>query len=191
MMTIIHKQQPFLKAVFLHIVCPVLFISLLACNNKKDEVNETGKSSDLIDVKENNNTVAEFVRFVESGKNRMELDHAYTNEALNKLVQATNAMANEVDYDVKADMDKVKQYADKITEDPSATTHADNIRKAADVVTGALVKMQKSKFPELSKEAEDLKGASASIKPEVLTLEQKDAVKSYFEKSADLLKKMN
>lgn len=190
MITIIQKQQRVLNRIFLYTAFSILFISLLACNNKK-EVNETERSSELINVKENNNTVSEYVRFVESDKNKMELDHAYTNEALKKLVQATNAMANEVDYDVKADMDKVKQYADKITDDPSATTHADNIRKAADIVTSALVKMQKSKFPELSKEAQDLQRASASIKPEVLTLEQKNAVKSYFEKSADLLEKMN
>ena len=188
---IIQKQQPVLMTIILNIAFAALFISVLACNNKKEKEDETEESSELIDVKENNSTVTEFVRFVESDNNRMELDHAYTNEALNKLVQATNAMANEVDYDVKANMDKVKQYADKITEDPSATTHADNIRKAADVVTTCLTQMQQAKFPELSKEAEDLKKACASIKPEVLTLEQKDAVKSYFSEAADLLEKMN
>jgi hypothetical protein len=36
----------------------------------------------------------------------MSLDHAYTNEALSKLIEATNAIANEVGYDVQADIAK-------------------------------------------------------------------------------------
>jgi len=48
--------------------------------------------------------------------------------------------------------------------------------------------------PQLEKlidEVEELKSASESIKPGVLTLEQKDAVKNYFAKASDLLQKMN
>jgi hypothetical protein len=58
----------------------------------------------------------------------MSLDHAYTNEAI-KLIEATNAIANEVGYDVQADIEKAKEYAKMISSDPFETTHADNIRK--------------------------------------------------------------
>jgi hypothetical protein len=88
------------------------------------------KETDLINVKENNNTVEAYINFVEISKNRMSLDHAYTNEALSKLIKATNAMAGEVGYDVRAYLEKVMEYAEKITKDPFNTTHADNIRKA-------------------------------------------------------------
>jgi hypothetical protein len=47
------------------------------------------------------------------------------------------------------------------------------------------------KYPGLKDEAQDLKNASPSINPKVLTLEQKDAVKNYFAKASDLLQKMN
>jgi hypothetical protein len=190
----IERQQPVLKMIFLNIVFLILFVSLLSCNNKKEEaeeVEEADRPAVLIDVKENNSTVSDYVKFVESDDNKMDLDHSYTTEALDKLVQATNAMADEIDYDVKADLDKVKQYADGLQEDPFATTHADNIRKGAEVVTNALVKMQQAKFPELSEEAQEVKRACASIEPEKLTLDQKDAVKSFFRKAADLLEKMN
>jgi hypothetical protein len=44
--------------------------------------------------------------FVENNKEKMSLDHAY-NEALSKLIEATNAIANEVGYDVrKADIER-------------------------------------------------------------------------------------
>jgi hypothetical protein len=146
---------------------------------------------DLIGVKENNGTVAAYVNFVENSKEKMSLDHAYTNEALLKLIEATNAMANEVGYEVQVDLEKVKEYAKKITKDPFETTHADNIRKADDILTNVLQNIQKAKYPGLTVEVEELKSASESIKPEVLTLEQKDAVKNFFAKASDLLQKMN
>jgi hypothetical protein len=54
-----------------------------------------------------------------------------------------------------------------------------------------LQNIQKAKYPGLADEVEELKSASESINPEVLTLEQKDAVKNYFAKASDLLQKMN
>jgi len=121
----------------------------------------------------------------------MSLDHAYTNEALLKLIEATDAKANEVGYEVQADLEQVKEYANMITADPYETTHADNIRKAADILSNVLQNIQKAKFPGLTEEAKELKNASESIKPAVLTLEQKDAVKNFFAKASDLLQKMN
>jgi hypothetical protein len=121
----------------------------------------------------------------------MSLDHAYTNEALLKLVEATNAIANEVEYDVQADLEKVKEYAKMISSDPFETTHADNIRKADDILTQVLQNIQKAKYPGLADEVSVLKNASESIKLGILTLDQKDAVKNYFAKAADLLQKMN
>ncbi|MDP1622718.1 MAG: hypothetical protein Q8M08_10320 [Bacteroidales bacterium] len=146
---------------------------------------------DLLGVKENNGTVAAYVNFVENSKEKMSLDHTYTNEALLKLIEATNAMANEVGYEVQADLEKVKEYAKMISKDPFETTHADNIRKADDILTNVLQNIQKAKYPGLAEEVEELKSASESIKPGVLTLEQKDAVKNYFAKASDILQKMN
>jgi hypothetical protein len=141
--------------------------------------------------KENNDTVLAYVNFVENRNERMSLDHAYTNEALLKLIKATNAKANEVGYEVRADIEKVKGYANMITKDPFDTAHADNIRKATDILTNVLHNIQKAEYPRLADEVEELKSASESIKPGVLTLEQKDAVKNYFAKASGLLQKMN
>jgi len=43
----------------------------------------------------------------------------------------------------------------------------------------------------LSEEVDALKNAATAINPEILTLEQRDAVKNYFAKAADILDKMN
>lgn len=146
---------------------------------------------DLFSVKENNDTVAAYVNFIENSKQKMSLDHAYTNEALLKLVAATNAMANEVGYEVRVDLEKVKSYANIITVDPFDTSHADTIRMANDILTNVLQNIQMAKYPGLADEVEALKSASESIKPEILTLNQKDEVKNFFAKASDLLQKMN
>jgi len=50
-----------------------------------------------------------------------------------------------------------------------------NIRKAADILTNVLQNIQKAKYPGLTAEVDELQSASASIKPGIFTLEQKDA----------------
>jgi hypothetical protein len=176
----------------------VYFIVFRDNNNSNtiEKVTETNyvshvNESDLLGVKENNSTVAAFVSFVENDTTRMSLDHAYTNEALLKLKAATNAMAGEIGYDIRADLEKVEESAILITREPFETSHAKNIRNAADKSTTALQNIQLAKYPGLKSEVDELKSASESIKPENLTLEQKDAVKNYFAKASDLLQKMN
>lgn len=148
----------------------------------KRETLETADNKALIDVHENNSTVAAYVTFINSDTNTMSLDHAYSSEALSKLTDAVDAMATEAGYDVKVDIAKAKQYADEITKDPLVTTHADKIKSAADVLSTALQNMQMAKYPELSAEAADVKSAAAAINPETLTLDQRDAVKSFLER---------
>lgn len=175
----------------------LLVLGLLAAawffffRNDKQETMETADNNALIDVHENNSTVAAYVTFINSDTNKMSLDHAFTSEALTKLTDAVDAMATEAGYDVKVDIAKAKQYADEITKDPMSTTHADKIRTAADVLSTSLQNLQQAKYPGLSAEAADVKSTAAAINPETLTLDQRDAVKSFFGMAADLLSKMN
>jgi hypothetical protein len=152
---------------------------------------ENTDENETISVNENNAVVTAYVNFIDNNKTEMSLNHAYTNEALLKLTEATRAVANEVGYDVKADLEKVEEYAKRIVKDPFETTHADNIRKAGDVLTDVLQKIQVAKYPGLGAEVEELRSATALIKPGILTLDQKDSVKNYFSKASDLLQKMN
>jgi len=210
----IEKKKPVWPWVLAALVIIVLLLLAFYFYDRKEEVpalvptvqeapvttevpvtTEAPQTTSLINVRENNSTVADFVSFVEGSRN-MELDHTYTNQALAKLAAATSAMAKEVNYDVQADMDKVKEYAGKeyagkITENTYKISHADSIRSAADISAGALQRLQQAKYPELAQEALKLQTASEAIKPDVLTLSQKDAVKGFFDEAADLLKKMN
>ena len=192
------KKQiwPRLIAGLVIVVLLVYFLVIRDNGINKDALTEADyitntDESDLIGVKENNDTVTAYVNFVENSNENMSLDHEFTNEALVKLIEAADAMANEVGYDVQIDIEKVREYANMIEQDSFETTHANNIRKADDLLTNVLQNIQKAKYPDLEDEVAALRSASESVKPGVLTLDQKAAVKNYFSKAADLRQKMN
>lgn len=192
------KKQMWPWILVVLIIAALLLYFLMFRDNDKnteavtedDYITDTNEPT-LVEVKENNLTVSAFVSFVENDTTRMSLDHAYTNEALLKLTAATNAMATEIGYDVQADLVKLEESANQIESEPFETSHAGNIKHATESATTALQNMQRAEYPELTNEVDELKSASASINPEELTLEQKVAVKNYFAKASDLLKKMN
>lgn len=135
--------------------------------------------------------VAEYLTFVEGDTEPMGLDHEFTNAALMKLTAATQAVADQADYDIKADLDQVKEYANQIEKDPFETSHANSIRKASETLAGALHRMQEAKFPQLSGEAQAVVDAADKINPDMLTLDQKPAVKGFFSEAASMLRRMN
>ncbi|MEO6521915.1 MAG: hypothetical protein ABIN91_09575 [Mucilaginibacter sp.] len=145
----------------------------------------------LIEQHENDSTVAAYIHFVSDQNGKMGLDHAYTNEALIKLANAVSTMSKLTGYSIKADLAEAETDANNITRDPLAITHADNIRKAADILSEALYNLQQQKYPSLSDYAARVKAAAAQIDPDTLTLEQKEKVKGFFSAAAALLEKMN
>ena len=188
----IEKKEPVWPWLLLALGLTALLLYLFVFN-KKDEVADTGPAAptNLIDVRENNATVASYVTFVQADTGRMSLNHAYTNEALLKLNDAINAMAGEAGFDVTANLDLAKQHADSITHKPFETTHANHIRKAADIFSTSMQNMQQAKYPSLANEAAEVRTAASVISPDILTLDQRDAVKGFFRAAAELLQKMN
>lgn len=148
------------------------------------------KNPDLMSVRENNSTVQDFISYVDANNSKVP-DHAYINNALVKLADVTSAMAGEIGYTVMGDLNMSKEAANKITHDANEATHADNIRKSADILSSALQNMQQSKYPSMSTAGAELKSSSAAIKPTVLTHHQKEEIMAFFRRSAYLLEKMN
>ncbi len=191
----IEKKTPIWPFLLAGLIIIGLIVYFLGVKGDKENtapivVTETNDSN-LIDVKEDNSKVAEYVYFIKNMNDSMTLDHTFSNIALLKLISATEAISNEVDFDVKADLDKAKDLAGQITENPNETNHADKIKKASEIITNALQNIQQSKYSGLSNDIAEVRIASESIKPEVLTLDQKVEVKAFFGKAADLLEKMN
>ncbi|MEB2782304.1 hypothetical protein U3A58_18080 [Algoriphagus sp. C2-6-M1] len=190
------KTTPVWPWILVALAVIALLIYLFAFNgdgDENDEMNEitTEEPADTRQVAPNNSTVVEFVSFIEEDPDQMGLDHEYTNEALLKLTNATEAMANEAGYDTQQDITLVRTLSEKVTTDPFETTHANSIKEAADILAQTLQNIQQNAFSGLSNEANAVKSAAAEIETDVLTLDQKEDVKNFFRKAANLLEKMN
>ncbi len=186
------KKSSGLWVIIVLVILGIILYLYFSSKNKPDEEAVNNRSNmEQTTSSAKDNAVTGYVSFVNDDVNKMGLDHAYTNNALLKLTNAIEAKANEIGYDVKADLFEARKYADEITTDAFETTHAKNIRMAADVLSTSLGNMQQAKYPNLTAETDKLKKAATSIKPNVLTMDQKEAVKSFFSNAADLLNKMN
>ena len=177
------------------IVLGVLLYFLFLRNTDKTEnlldKDTTNANDALPNGNENNSTVAAYINFVKNDTTAMSLDHAYSSEALHKLVGAVRAKADALNVDIKADLDSAKSWADQITVDPNKTMHADWIKKAAVTISGSLQRLQTEKFPTLTAEANAVSSSASSINAAELTLDQKATVQAFFNTAATLLQKMN
>ncbi|MDP2238280.1 MAG: hypothetical protein Q8J88_17775 [Bacteroidales bacterium] len=187
----IQKKKSILPYVLIGVVVLGVFAYFLYNSSYEMISGNTLSNKDLTSVRENNAQVNAYLNLTLSGNPAMALDHAYTNDALTKLSDATEAMANEVGFDIKTDMDKVKVLSEKITKDPYAVTHSGDIRKAGEIIAASLNSMQKAFFPGLKTEAAEVQRSVEKINPQILTLDQKDTINTFFKSAADLLQKMN
>ena len=126
-----------------------------------------------------------------SDKSKMGVDHEYTNNALLQLVDAVEAKANEINFDIQADMQSVRQDANAIQQDPTGQNHANKIKQAGTKLADILEKMQQENFPNLSQDVQEMKTAANNIQGSVKTLEQKDQINKFFDEAADVLRKMS
>lgn len=133
--------------------------------------------------------VGQYVQYVNEHGN-MDLDHEYTNDALLQLTEAVRAKAGQLNHDIQADLEQVEELAGQIQQDPFETTHATKIRSAADILANAMANMQQQHYPDLNDKTQEVKQAAGQIEPNTLTLDQRDAVKGFFHKSAILLQSM-
>ncbi len=177
------------------ILAIILYFLFFRNNNNADKVavtnTDTAATMALIDKHENNNMVATYIAFINADTAHMAVDHSYSSEALLKLIQATRAMAGEVGFDVKVDLDSAANDANQIKVNPDATNHADLIKKTATLIGSSLKNLQQAKYPTLSIDADEVTNAASAIGTDTLTLDQKQNVKMFFDKAANLLQKMN
>jgi hypothetical protein len=120
----------------------------------------------------------------------MGLEHQYTHTALNKLIDATEAVANTLSVDITAELETARENSDFVTKDTYDVDHADKINNAGNIIVQALDKIQNEKFPDLDESSTELQNSVTNIQPATQTLEQKAAVKNFFEKAGDLLTNM-
>ncbi len=152
-----------------------------------DETDTTAWDSDTLGGTQD---VSGYLTYI-SDKSKMGVDHEYTNNALIWLMNAVQAKANEINYNIDADMQSVRQDAEAIQKDPSSTNHAEMIKQAGTKLANILEKMQNENYPDLSNDVQEMKTAADNIQGSVQTLEQKDQINTFFDEAADVLRKMS
>ncbi|MDP3432785.1 MAG: hypothetical protein Q8T04_07460, partial [Bacteroidota bacterium] len=99
----IEKKKP-VWPLILGIGIVAVLIYFFAFNEKEETVQEVQFTEDLINVTEFNRTVAAYVNFINEDTLKMEYNDSFSKEAFLRLVDATNAMAEEINYDISANM---------------------------------------------------------------------------------------
>src|SRR5699024_8097687 len=113
---------------------------------------EEPNADNFAKVQEDAAAVEDFVAFVNNTSEEMDMTHEYSHDALVKLTDAVEAMANEVNYNLETDLSQVKQIAKQITTDAYSEKHANKLAKAFRILTNSLMGMQQAHYPDLADE---------------------------------------
>ncbi len=191
----IEKKSPIWPWVLigLIILAIILYFFVFKDKNSTQMANNNADTTAMAMNNQNGNddAVTTYINYVRRDTAEMSLDHEYSHEALTKLANATEAISNKTGVDVKADLDEAKKLSQDITDNPNATSHADDIKKASTIIATALSTIQSAKFSDLSANAESLMNDAKAVDARDLTLDQKNTVQTFYHNAADLLEKMN
>jgi hypothetical protein len=138
----------------------------------------------------NDDSVSAYLAHV-GDRERMGIDHEYTNNALIHLIDAVEAKAAEVNMDINKDLEEMREDAEEITRNPQATNHADKIKETGGKIADVLERIQEENYPNLSGDVDDVRMALQEIDSSTLTLEQKEEINSFFNEAADVLRSMS
>jgi hypothetical protein len=131
--------------------------------------------------------VEEFRRFVvRSGT--MEGDDTYSSTGLHYLADAIEALASRDRHDhVGVRSDSLRIAADRLRDDPYSDEHVETARRA--LITGSelMRTLRRLELPEHEGLAQPVVEAAEAIEPGKLLLEQRNQVRSYFERSYELV----
>lgn len=168
-------------------------------DNKSGDDNMVGKKRDTRVIGQsqsrngkNDPAVDAYVAFVREdikGENLKD-NQEKVRQAFMQLTEACEAKAQQVGYK-SSNLHIAREHADQLVSSTSDATHSENIRATADILSDELANIQKSNFPDLDKEANKLKKASADIKPDEPITEQSQEIKSFLTEAADLLEDMD
>lgn len=203
----IEKKKPIWPWILLvAVILALLYFFFL--NNDNDDVDDVSDNdiemvTDDVNVQTDNsiddNTImlseraaskiSEYTTYI-SDESKMGIDHEYSNGALLELIDATEAVANSWDVNIDADLEEARANATSVLEDPLEVDHADKIRNSGSIIAMAIAKIQVQKFPNMNDSAAELQNSVMDIVPGTKTLEQKEAVKRFFDQAGEILMNM-
>ncbi len=134
-------------------------------------------------------TIADYLTYIENDK--MSTDSEYVAGALMKLINATEAEAEQLNVDVTADLEQAREDAFDINSNPEPSANLGKFKKSATEISSALISIQRHSFPKLYEASVSLKDAVNKNDAKTPSSQQTENVKSFFDKAGTLLQKMN
>ena len=136
-----------------------------------------------------------YLRFIRNNpaQEKMELDHAYTSVGIRRLADAIGAVMeqhNISNLKVTGDLDKLRNYADRLQKDHSSTDHADIIREVFVLASDVMDSIEEQISPRLNSDMDEVHRAAEAIDPGKLALQQKAEVETFFDKAGSVLEVM-
>ncbi|MEX2335720.1 MAG: hypothetical protein WD555_00440 [Fulvivirga sp.] len=130
--------------------------------------------------------VQDYVTYIENNGNNIDVSHEYTHDALTRLADALEGVAQGKNADLANDndMQKLREQADRLKQEPSSDEHADVISQAFTSAANILDNLQEEYFPEDDAQVEEVKNAAEAVDPNTTLTDQKDKVHNFFDKSA-------
>ncbi len=140
--------------------------------------------------------VENFVEYVNENNARQEasLDHEYTADGINRLARALDDLADRANVDgddFDARKDRLKEQADAIQKDPHSLQHANIIRDAFTSAADMMETIQRQAYPDHGNQVSQVRQAANNINPNQQTLNQKQQIESFFERSSQALQAMS
>jgi hypothetical protein len=162
-----------------------------AQTEEQDAMDNTMENNDnaMMENNQQNDAMA-YVSFIEENGENVTIEHDYSHQALTHLAAALNSMAGDASEETKQKLNDLKQKADNLTQNPMSEQHANMMVDAFNSAAMVMESMQQEMFPDLGDEVQQVKDAANGIDPSVIVTEQKDAVKKFFETSADAVEAM-
>ena len=133
---------------------------------------------------------ADYFTYVDNRDNKS-ADKNFYRSAFFKLITATKREAEIENVDVSNNISAAMESAEKMTNDPTATEKADNLKKAANEISKALKTIQEKEFDNLMDDAKGLDKTVSEIDGAQTLENQAKNIDTFFDKAAKLLQKMN
>jgi hypothetical protein len=134
-------------------------------------------------------SVSKYVAHI-GDKEKMGIDHQYSSEALVLLINALENRTEEANINTDVEMEELKKDVRAIKEDPQSLNHANSIKNVGMKIVNLMEKVQKEKYPNISQDVQETRTAVQNIQPSTPTLDQKDAMNSFYKEAGDVLQKM-
>jgi hypothetical protein len=140
-------------------------------------------------------SVEDFVLYVRETDARQEADlnHDYTADGIRHLARALDDLADHANVngaDFNTRKERLKEKADALQRDPHSLQHANIIRDAFTSAADVMESIQREAYPNHNNHVNQVRQAANNINPQQQTLNQKQQIEAFFERSSNALQAM-